>query len=179
MTRLDIQEDTHRCHLNGVAGTLLPAWGHTGVRPERPGWGWGWGAGTRPPEVSPLTFSTKRWGGLRDGGGQGPGPLSWKGSPSSLLPSTREFEAQRDQVLLRSCPRSKPRNCSCCSLVVGLCPALWGSRDCSPPGSSVHGISQAGMLEWGAISSPKPWTRGQKRGNKCHVTLRSLSRKLE
>ena len=25
--------------------------------------------------------------------------------------------------------------------------------DCSPPGSSVHGISQARMLEWVAISS--------------------------
>ena len=28
--------------------------------------------------------------------------------------------------------------------------------DCSPPGSSVHGISQAGMLEWVAISSHLP-----------------------
>ena len=26
------------------------------------------------------------------------------------------------------------------------------SMDCSPPGSSVHGISQAGILEWVAIS---------------------------
>ena len=26
--------------------------------------------------------------------------------------------------------------------------------DCSPPGSSVHGISQARILEWIAISSP-------------------------
>jgi len=25
--------------------------------------------------------------------------------------------------------------------------------DCSPPGSSVHGISQAEILEWAAISS--------------------------
>ena len=27
--------------------------------------------------------------------------------------------------------------------------------DCSPPGSSVHGISQAGILEWAAISFSK------------------------
>ena len=27
--------------------------------------------------------------------------------------------------------------------------------DCSPPGSSVHGISQAGILEWVAISSSR------------------------
>ena len=31
--------------------------------------------------------------------------------------------------------------------------------DCSPPGSSVHGISQAEMLEWGAIS----FSRGSSR----------------
>ena len=28
-------------------------------------------------------------------------------------------------------------------------------RDCGPPRSSVHGISQAGILEWAAISSSK------------------------
>ena len=28
------------------------------------------------------------------------------------------------------------------------------SLDCSPPGSSVHGISQAGISEWVSISSP-------------------------
>ena len=35
--------------------------------------------------------------------------------------------------------------------------------DCSPPGSSVHGILQAGMLEWVAISSSKgsSWPRDQ------------------
>ena len=29
-----------------------------------------------------------------------------------------------------------------------LCPTLCNSMDCSPPGSSVHGILQTGMLEW-------------------------------
>ena len=33
-----------------------------------------------------------------------------------------------------------------------LCPTLCDPMGCSPPGSSVHGISQAGMLEWVAIS---------------------------
>ena len=33
---------------------------------------------------------------------------------------------------------------------------LCDPRDCSPPGSSVHGISQARVLEWVAIS----WSRG-------------------
>ena len=31
-------------------------------------------------------------------------------------------------------------------------PTLGGSMDCSPPGSSVHGIFQARVLEWGAIA---------------------------
>ena len=35
--------------------------------------------------------------------------------------------------------------------------------DCSPPGSTVHGISQAGILEWGVISfsSRSSWPRDQ------------------
>ena len=32
-----------------------------------------------------------------------------------------------------------------------LCPTLSDSMDCSLPGSSVHGIFQARVLEWGAI----------------------------
>ena len=32
------------------------------------------------------------------------------------------------------------------------CPTLCGPMDCSPPGSSVHGILQARILEWVAIS---------------------------
>ena len=33
-----------------------------------------------------------------------------------------------------------------------LCPTLCDPMDCSLPGSSVHGISQARVLEWGAIA---------------------------
>ena len=36
-----------------------------------------------------------------------------------------------------------------------LYPTLCNPMDCSPPGSSFHGILQAKMLEWEAISSPK------------------------
>ena len=35
--------------------------------------------------------------------------------------------------------------------LVCLCPTLFNSMDCSPPGSSVHGVSQARILEWVAI----------------------------
>ena len=38
-------------------------------------------------------------------------------------------------------------------LVTQSCPALCDAMDCSPPGSSVHRIFQARILEWVAISS--------------------------
>ena len=37
------------------------------------------------------------------------------------------------------------------SEVVQSCPTLHSPMDCSPPGSSVHGIFQARVLEWVAI----------------------------
>ena len=49
-------------------------------------------------------------------------------------------------------------------LVAQLCPTLFDLMDCSPPGSSVHGILQARILEWVAIpflrgsSWPRDWT---------------------
>ena len=54
--------------------------------------------------------------------------------------------------------------CSSCSLVAKLCPTSCDHMDCSLPGSSVHGISQARILEWAAISfsrgssRPRDWT---------------------
>ena len=39
-------------------------------------------------------------------------------------------------------------------LVAQLCLTLFDPMDCSPPGSSVHGIFQARILEWVAIPSP-------------------------
>ena len=41
-------------------------------------------------------------------------------------------------------------------LIDQLCLTLFNSMDCSPPGSSVHGILQARILEWVAI----PFSRG-------------------
>ena len=37
-------------------------------------------------------------------------------------------------------------------LAAQLCPTLCNSVDCSPPGSSVHGILQAIILEWVSIT---------------------------
>ena len=41
--------------------------------------------------------------------------------------------------------------CVCVKLLQS-CPSLCDPMDCSPPGSSVHGILQARILEWVAIS---------------------------
>ena len=38
------------------------------------------------------------------------------------------------------------------------CPTLHDPMDCSPPGSSVHGIFQARVLEWGAIAFSAQYT---------------------
>ena len=37
------------------------------------------------------------------------------------------------------------------SEVTQSCPTLSDPMDCSPPGSSIHGIFQARVLKWGAI----------------------------
>ena len=37
-----------------------------------------------------------------------------------------------------------------------LCPTLSDPMGCSLPGSSAHGIFQAGVLEWGAIAFSDP-----------------------
>ena len=42
----------------------------------------------------------------------------------------------------------------CCTKSPQSCPTLCNPTDCSPPGSSVHGILQAGKLEWVPFPSP-------------------------
>ena len=44
------------------------------------------------------------------------------------------------------------------SEVAQSCPILCDPMDCSLPGSSVHGIFQARVLEWGAIAFSAPVT---------------------
>ena len=45
------------------------------------------------------------------------------------------------------------------SEVAESCPTLRDPMECSPPGSPVHGIFQARVLEWGAIAFSKHFTR--------------------
>ena len=55
----------------------------------------------------------------------------------------------------------------CCCLVVKLCLTLCDPMDCSPPGSSVHGISQARIMGWVAIS----FSRGSSRPRDPYCVL--------
>ena len=47
------------------------------------------------------------------------------------------------------------------SEVAQLCPILSDPMDCSLPGSSIHGISQARVLEWGAVAFSVPYLSNQ------------------
>ena len=55
--------------------------------------------------------------------------------------------------------------CACTRMCMLSRVWLWAPVDCSPPGSSAHGIFPARILEWGAMSSsrgssqPREWNR--------------------
>ena len=61
------------------------------------------------------------------------------------------------------------------SEVIQSCPTLCDPLDCSLPGSSIHGIFQARILEWAVISfsrrsfQPMDWTRV------CHIVGRCFT----
>ena len=83
-----------------------------------------------------------------------------------LLPSmvsTKDYPQPLDECLIVNQPL-RPRHESE-SEVAQSCPTLWDPKDCSLPGSSVHGIFQARILEWAAISfsrgssQPRDWTQ--------------------
>ena len=54
------------------------------------------------------------------------------------------------------------------SEIAQLCLTLSDPIDCSPPGSSVHGIFQARMLEWAAVSFSKGFSQPR---NRTHLLL--------
>ena len=67
-------------------------------------------------------------------------------------------------------------------LVTQSCPTLCDPMDCSPPSSSVHGILQARILEWVAISFSKdlPDPEIESRSPALQAdTLPSVTRKVQ
>ena len=59
--------------------------------------------------------------------------LDLRSAESHLLSSLKHYKGKRREV-------------------AQSCPTLSDPMDCSPPGSSIHGIFQARVLEWGAIA---------------------------
>ena len=54
--------------------------------------------------------------------------------------------------------KNTDRYSTCCAvlcLVAQSCPTLCNPMDCSLPGSSIHGILQARILEWVAMNSSR------------------------
>ena len=56
------------------------------------------------------------------------------------------------------------------------CPTLCDAMDCSPPGSSVHGILQARILEWVAMSSSRG--SSQSRDRTCVSYVSYIGRRV-
>ena len=71
-------------------------------------------------------------------------------------------------------PRSISHTICCCCycLVTQLCPTLCDPMDCSPQGSSVHGFSQARILEWVAISFSRASSQHR---NQTHISCVSCT----
>ena len=57
-------------------------------------------------------------------------------------------------------------------LITQSCPTLCNPVDCSPPGSSVHGILQARILEWVAILFSRGFSQPR---NRTLVSSRGFS----
>ena len=79
---------------------------------------------------------------------------AWPPVQGLLASSTRETEmGGRIHTWLMKPPESEK------VFIAQSCPNLCDATDCSPPGSSVHGILQAIILEWVAISCSRGSSR--------------------
>ena len=76
------------------------------------------------------------------------------------------------------CARARTRACAHMHtyLVARSCTTVCDPMDCSPSGSSVHGIFHARILEWVAIASSRgsPWPRGWTQNISCISCITSL-----
>ena len=70
----------------------------------------------------------------------------------SLLTSHLPFLLWTSALNMRNAAPGNDYSCDPWCVHAQLCLTLWDPMDYNPPGSSIHGISQARMLEWAAIS---------------------------
>ena len=81
------------------------------------------------------------------------GREDWLGCPESWA---QKGESRADSQNKGAWQPCRTPTVSSYSLIATSCPILFDPMDCSPPGSSVHGISQIRLLQWVAI----PFSRG-------------------
>ena len=62
-----------------------------------------------------------------------------------------------------------------CHIYAQSCPILCDPVDCSPPGSSIHGILQARILEWVAISFSRGSSQPRDRTQVYHIAGRRFN----
>ena len=60
-----------------------------------------------------------------------------------------------EQLLIKNLDQKSGYAAAAAAKSLQSCPTLSDPMDCSLPGSSVHGIFQARVLEWGAIAFSK------------------------
>ena len=73
------------------------------------------------------------------------------------------FDSEKQDVRSHSWKKTDFPSLYCWSEVAQSCPTLCDPVDCSPPGFSVHGILQARILEWVAISFSRESSRPRDR----------------
>ena len=86
--------------------------------------------------------------------------MLWSPNSYCLLHDRETIETQVAGAMNNLIPKTKrhianmtKNRCSLHAKSLQLCPTLCNPMDCSLPGSSVHGILQARMLEWAAMAS--------------------------
>ena len=131
---------------------------HPLLRAERKSPSWSWRRALHAVLLLPRCFTQKAWPG---------GLLSKRRScPGQHCSEACTFETLRQGVNPDHLRLFGPAWATVissmkwpCCLVAQACPTLCNPMDCSPPGSSTHGILQARILEWVAIS----FSRGSSR----------------
>ena len=63
-----------------------------------------------------------------------------------------------------------PQSTHACAQSLQSCQTLYNPMDCSPPGSSVHGILQARILEWVAVFSSRGSSQSRNRTQVSYVS---------
>ena len=88
------------------------------------------------------------------------------GKDEMRCPSSSSESGGKGQISLPSFALFRPsmdRTIHSVCVLAQSCPTLRGSMGCNPPGSSVHGVLQARILEWVAISSSRGFSRSRDR----------------